>query len=149
MVQPRCAAGKEGDVNERTIYVTAEDRKRLEALLGRPTAAGDRQDVRELVYELQRATLVPAAEVPPDVITMNSTARLRDLDQGSIFEYTLVYPQDADYSKGKISVIAPIGAAMLGYRVGDEIEWSVPAGIRRLLVEAVVYQPEAAGDFSR
>jgi regulator of nucleoside diphosphate kinase len=136
-------------LSERNIFVTAEDRKRLEALLQRPTADWDREDVRELVREIQRASVVAAAEIPADVITMNSKARLLDLDRGSTLEYTLVYPQDADFAEGKISVLAPIGAAMLGYRVGDEIEWTVPGGLRRLRVEEVLYQPEAAGDFSR
>lgn len=136
-------------MSERSIFLTAEDRKRLVALLERPIAAWDRDDVRELVVEIQRASVVPAAEIPAEVITMNSRARLLDLDQGTTLEYTLVYPQDADFAEGKISVLAPIGAAMLGYRVGDEIEWIVPGGLRRLRVEAVLYQPEAAGDFSR
>jgi len=136
-------------LSERNIFVTAEDRKRLEALLQRPTADWDREDVRELVREIQRASVVAAAEIPADVITMNSKAKLLDLDRGATLEYTLVYPQDADFAAGKISVLAPIGAAMLGYRVGDEIEWTVPGGLRRLRVEEVLYQPEAAGDFSR
>lgn len=84
--------------------------------------------------------------IPGDVITMNSRVRLLDLHDGSVLEYTLVYPGDADYAAGKISVVAPIGAAMIGYKVGDEIEWEVPAGRRRFRIEAVLYQPEAAGD---
>jgi regulator of nucleoside diphosphate kinase len=136
-------------VSERTIYMTAEDRQRLEKMLEQPTATHDREDVRELIVEISRATVVPAAQIPADVITMNSRARLLDRDQGEIFDYTLVYPADADFGQSKISVLAPIGAAMLGYRVGDEIEWPVPAGVRRLRVEEVLYQPEAAGDFTR
>ncbi|MCL4836705.1 MAG: nucleoside diphosphate kinase regulator [Thermoanaerobaculia bacterium] len=136
-------------MSERQIFVTSEDRKRLEALLDAPGAALDREDMRDLARELRRATVVPAVEIPADVITMNSTARLVDLDDGAAHLYTVVYPQDANFSEGKISVLAPVGAAMLGYRVGDEIEWMVPAGLRRLRVEEVVYQPEAAGDFTR
>lgn len=136
-------------MSERTIYMTAEDRQRLEKMLEQPTATHDREDVRELIVEISRATVVPAAQIPADVITMNSRARLLDRDQGEIFDYTLVYPADADFGQSKISVLAPIGAAMLGYRVGDEIEWPVPAGVRRLRVEEVLYQPEAAGDFTR
>ena len=105
--------------------------------------------VRDLVVEIQRASVVQAAEIPPDVITMNSKAQLLDLDRDATLEYTLVYPQDADFADGRISVFAPIGAAMLGYRVGDEIEWTVPGGLRLLRFEAVLYRPEAAGDFSR
>lgn len=136
-------------MTNRNIYVTSEDRKRLQALLSRPTDTMDRDDVSGLVAEVQRAVVVPASEIPPDVITMNSRARLLDLDQLTTLDYTVVFPEDADFAAGRISVVAPIGAAMLGYRVGDEIEWVVPSGPRRLRVEAILYQPEAAGDFSR
>ena len=136
-------------MSERNIYVTSDDRKRLQALLSRPTDTMDRDDVSDLVAEVQRAVVVPASEIPPDVITMNSRARLLDLDQLTTLDYTVVYPENADFAAGRISVVAPIGAAMLGYRVGDEIEWVVPSGPRRLRVEAILYQPEAAGDFSR
>ena len=136
-------------MSDRNIYVTSEDRKRLQALLSRPTDTMDRDDVSGLVAEVQRAVVVPAPEIPPDVITMNSRARLLDLDQLTTLDYTVVFPEDADFAAGRISVVAPIGAAMLGYRVGDEIEWVVPSGPRRLRVEAILYQPEAAGDFSR
>lgn len=136
-------------MSDRNIYVTSDDRKRLQALLSRPTEAMDRDDVSDLVAEVQRAVVMPASEIPPDVITMNTRARLLDLDQRTTLDYTVVYPEDADFAAGRISVVAPIGAAMLGYRVGDEIEWVVPSGPRRLRVEAILYQPEAAGDFSR
>ncbi|MDX9736182.1 MAG: nucleoside diphosphate kinase regulator [Thermoanaerobaculia bacterium] len=136
-------------MSDRNIYVTSDDRKRLQALLSRPTDTMDRDDVSGLVAEVQRAVVVPASEIPPDVITMNSRARLLDLDQLTTLDYTVVFPEDADFAAGRISVVAPIGAAMLGYRVGDEIEWVVPSGPRRLRVEAILYQPEAAGDFSR
>ena len=136
-------------MSDRNIYVTSDDRKRLQALLSRPTDTMDRDDVSDLVAEVQRAVVVPASEIPPDVITMNSRARLLDLDQLTTLDYTVVYPEDADFAAGRISVVAPIGAAMLGYRVGDEIEWVVPSGPRRLRVEAILYQPESAGDFSR
>ncbi len=136
-------------MTDRNIYVTSEDRKRLQALLSRPTDTLDRDDVSDLVAEVQRAVVMPASEIPPDVITLNSRARLLDLDQLATLELTVVYPEDADFAAGRISVVAPIGAAMLGYRVGDEIEWVVPSGPRRLRVEAILYQPEAAGDSSR
>lgn len=130
---------------ERAIYLTSQDRDRLQALAQR-TEDRDRGDLASLMYELSRAVIVPAAEIPGDVITMNSRVRLLDLQDGSVLEYTLVYPGDANFAEGKISVLAPIGAAMIGYRMGDEIEWEVPAGRRHFRVEAVLYQPEAAGD---
>jgi regulator of nucleoside diphosphate kinase len=96
---------------------------------------------------LIRARVVPADEVPPDVVTMHSVVSLRDLDAGETEEYELVYPADADVANSRISVLAPIGTAVIGYRLGDVIEWPVPAGLRRLSVEGVV-QPERAGALS-
>jgi regulator of nucleoside diphosphate kinase len=80
---------------------------------------------------------------------MNSTVRLRDLDADETLEFTLVYPRDADPDEGRVSVLAPIGTALIGYRAGDVIQWPVPAGTTRLKVEDVVYQPESAGHYDR
>ena len=76
---------------------------------------------------------------------MHSKAHLIDLDSGEELVYTLVFPNEADLRQDKISVLAPIGTAMLGYQVGDTFEWPVPDGVRRLQVKDVLYQPEAAG----
>ena len=130
---------------ERTIYITSNDFQRLQFIQGM-TEDKDRADLRDLVDELNRAVVVPPAELPADVITMNSRVRLVDLDSGKTHEYTLVYPNDANYAEGKVSIVAPVGAAMIGYRQGDEFEWELPGGRRRFRVEAVLYQPEAAGD---
>ena len=80
---------------------------------------------------------------------MNSRADIVDLDSGETVTFTLVFPADANADEGRISVLAPIGAGMLGYRVGDEFEWQVPQGMRRMKVTKVHYQPEAAGVFGR
>lgn len=88
--------------------------------------------------------MVEPDAIPRDVVTMNSEVRVKDLDSGDIKVYTLVFPSQAR-TKNSISILAPIGTAMLGYRVGDVIEWHVPKGIRRLKVLDVLYQPEAAG----
>lgn len=90
---------------------------------------------------------MPSDEVPPDVITMNSRVKLQDLDSGDEMIYTLVYPSDADTGQNRISILAPIGTALIGYRVGDIVEWKVPSGVKRLKVEEILYQPEASGDF--
>ena len=79
---------------------------------------------------------------------MRSKVRLKDLVSGETNVYSLVFPTEADFSEGKISVLAPIGTAILGYKRGDTIEWPVPSGLRRLKVDQVLYQPEAAGNFS-
>ena len=96
---------------------------------------------------MERAEVVAPRDVPTDAVTMNSTVRLRDLGSGKELTYTLVFPNEADVDQGKISILAPIGTAMIGYREGDVIEWEVPSGLRRLKVEEVLYQPEAAGDY--
>jgi regulator of nucleoside diphosphate kinase len=100
-----------------------------------------------LEQELEWAQVVSPQDIPDDVVTMNSQARIRDLDSNEEMVFTLVFPIDADYERGRISVFAPIGTALLGYRAGDIIEWKVPGGVRRLKVEEVLYQPESAGDY--
>lgn len=136
---------------ETTIYITEIDRQRLEKLIeiaGQRDDAANREYLRKLEHELDMAETVAPAEVPADVITMRSKVRLRDLTSGEEMIYTLVFPTEADSVDGKISVLAPIGTAMLGYRVGSVIEWQVPSGLRRIKVEEILYQPEAAGDYN-
>lgn len=103
-----------------------------------------RAEITALRRELERAEIVPPDEVPPDVITMNSRAQLLDLETNERMEFTLVLPAQADIEEGKISILAPLGTAMLGYRVGDEFEWAVPYGYRRLRVTGIEFQPEAS-----
>jgi regulator of nucleoside diphosphate kinase len=136
-------------MSNRAIYITDNDLKRLRELLEDTTRGNNRAKdaLKNLEAELDRGVLVSSQEVPHDVVTMNSTARLVDLDTGEEMLFTLVFPDDADISAGKISVFAPIGTAMLGYRVGDVIEWAVPEGRRRLKVTEVLYQPEASGNY--
>ena len=135
----------------RPIHITSQDRERLHNLLVELAVADPRKqgDLDALLEELRRAVIVDPRDVPNDVITMNSRAELFDLESGETLTLTLVFPAEANIEEGRISVLAPIGAGMLGYRVEDEFEWKVPAGIRRMRVTRVDYQPEAAGDFDR
>jgi regulator of nucleoside diphosphate kinase len=138
-------------VKEATIYITEVDRQRLERLVeiaGERDGAAEHEYLRKLEHELDRAETVAPEEVPGDLITMRSKVRLKDMNTGEEMVYTLVFPTEADSGDGKISVLAPIGTAMLGYRVGDLIEWQVPSGLRRLKVEELLYQPEAAGGYN-
>jgi regulator of nucleoside diphosphate kinase len=95
--------------------------------------------------ELDRAHIVNPTAVPHDVVTMNSRVRLTDVETNEEQVYTVVFPSESNLSQGKISILAPIGTAILGYRVGDTVEWCVPGGIRKLRIEEILYQPEAAG----
>jgi regulator of nucleoside diphosphate kinase len=104
----------------------------------------EEKHLQELEAELNKAEVVEPQDIPANVITMNSEVYLRDLDTDEEISYRLVLPYQADASQGKISVLAPIGTALLGYGVGDVIEWNVPAGAVKLKVEKI-YQPEANG----
>jgi regulator of nucleoside diphosphate kinase len=75
---------------------------------------------------------------------MHSTVRVRDVASGRSMVYTLVFPSEADLVQGRLSVLAPVGTALLGFRSGDVVEWPVPGGVRRLQIEKVLFQPEAA-----
>lgn len=131
------------------IRITEFDLERLKKLLqdAQYTEYRDSEYLERLQVEINRAEVVAPQDIPVDVITMNSTVCLVDLDTGEEETYTLVFPEDADLKLGKISVLAPIGTAMLGYEMGDVFEWEVPAGKRNLKVKKILYQPEASGDY--
>jgi regulator of nucleoside diphosphate kinase len=109
----------------------------------------DQDHLEELDRELDRAEVVAAEDVSPDVVTMHSTVQVRDLDNKTSTVYTIVFPVDADIDRKRISILAPIGTALIGCRAGDLIEWATPGGTRRLLIEGVLFQPEAAGSGTR
>ncbi|HDP88505.1 MAG TPA: nucleoside diphosphate kinase regulator [Thioalkalivibrio sp.] len=131
------------------IIVSEQDYERLEKLLD-SLPADAFPGKAALEAELERADIVDSKDVPPDVVTMNSTVRFRVSSSDEEFRLTLVYPKDLDASGEKISILAPVGSALLGLSQGDEIEWPSPGGGRlRVRIEEVVYQPERAGDFHR
>ncbi len=133
----------------KSIHITEFDLERLKKLLLEAQYTDYRKSeyLEKLRMEINRAEIVAPKDIPSDVITMNSTVSLVDLDTEEEETYTLVFPENADLERGKISILAPIGTAMLGYRVGDIFEWEVPAGVRKLRVEKILYQPEASGDY--
>jgi regulator of nucleoside diphosphate kinase len=130
---------KERFMNDRPIYVTRLDIMRLRALLRRQTDASlrDQDHLRELLAEIERAIVVEPDVMPPDVISMGSRVYVRDLVTGARSEYTLVFPAKADLAARRLSVLAPLGTALLGSRQGDEVTWEMPGGVRRLRVELV------------
>ena len=127
------------------IIMNAVDYEELSYAIASAGKMSDRSraEITTLRSELERAEVVAPDKVPPDVITMNSRAQLLDLDTNERMEFTLVFPAQANIDEGKISILAPLGTAMLGYRVGDEFEWTVPYGSRRLRVTRIEFQPEA------
>ena len=133
------------------LLLSRIDVERIEDLLERPEYRS--LDTTALRGELERAELVEPGAMPRDVITMNTTALVEVVDdqqQAYAHSLTLVYPRDADGSGDKVSILAPVGSALLGLRVGDSIDWPLPGGRRaRLHVQAIRYQPEAAGQLHR
>jgi regulator of nucleoside diphosphate kinase len=130
----------------RDIFITEEDFEKLGRLLdgARRRNPRDREHVEHLANELDRANVVTPSEIPADVIRMGSHVEVRDLDTGANVVFTLVFPSEANVDHGKLSVLAPLGTAVLGYRQGDLIEWNVPGRTRRLHVERVAFQAEPA-----
>jgi regulator of nucleoside diphosphate kinase len=128
------------------IVLTATDERRLAQLLQAKANELERGTLELLEGELQRATIVDSSQIPDDVVTMNSVVSFEDLETGQRSEVTLVYPSASSGTGGKVSILAPIGSALLGLSVGESIVWPVPGGrSRRLRVTAVHYQPEAEG----
>lgn len=126
------------------IILSRFDQERLERLLDK---VGPRPDLDALREEIERAQVVEPESVPGNVVTMNSVVRFVDEESGLESEVKLVFPGHADVESHRISVLAPVGSALLGLSVGDSIDWPLPNGrTRRMRVLALTYQPEAAGD---
>ncbi|CAQ85772.1 MULTISPECIES: nucleoside diphosphate kinase regulator [Photorhabdus] len=131
------------------IIINELDAERLDSLLEQPAFA-DTSIADALNEELDRAEIVPPAEIPSDVVTMNSRVRFLDLTSSEERVRTLVYPASLQDSSNQLSVMAPLGAALLGLRIGDEISWKLPNGEEtRVKVLELLYQPEAAGEYHR
>jgi regulator of nucleoside diphosphate kinase len=130
------------------LHITEQDLARLLQVVERHIDGRFGPTAQLLEAELERARVVPQAEVPPDVVTMRSLAMFEDQETGKQRELQLVYPDEANPEENKVSILAPIGVALLGLRVGDSIRWPMPGGRHtRFKLLAVKYQPEAAGDF--
>lgn len=130
-----------------SITITRLDLQRLERLLDSLEDFGPAAQALEA--ELARAQVVGHAEVPAGVVTMNSRVHCREEGSGKDYHLTLVYPQDAG-SEGTVSILAPVGCALLGLSVGQHIDWPAPSGkVLKLTLLAVEYQPEAAGEYQR
>ena len=120
------------------IVVTRADLARLRAILrSSGGSVQDREHVLDLRDELDRARVVAEHEISADVVTLRSEVRVLDRTTDTVSDYTIVSPAQANVALGRISVLAPLGTALLGYRKGDEVEWQMPGGIRLLQIERV------------
>lgn len=132
-------------MRKHNLIISSTDRDHLLRLIDSARIGKyETANLDSLERELARATIVDAAEVPRNIVTMNSTVWFRDLDSEEIERYTLVFPREADLDRNRISVLAPIGTALLGYRQRDIVEWNVPSGRRRLEITRVDQPPAAA-----
>jgi regulator of nucleoside diphosphate kinase len=133
--------------NSRKVFITETDLKRLRALLisAKGWNVRDKQHLEGLRAELHRAIVVHPTDIPADTVTLNTKVLMTDLDTGESMTWILVMPGNANFDQRKISVLAPIGIALIGCRVGDVVEIEVPSGKTRFKIDAVLYQPEAAG----
>jgi regulator of nucleoside diphosphate kinase len=123
------------------VYITESDSQRLSGLL--QSLESRNPSARTLRRKLDDAVIVADEAVPSGVITLESRFEVRDLDADNAGEYTLVFPRKADFTRGRLNVLAPVGMALLGRHELDVIEWSAPAGLKRFQVLRVTHQPEA------
>lgn len=124
------------------IVLSRPDVHRLRAILGaRRGSFLDREHLDDLYAELEQARVLDEDLITADIVTIGSEVRVRDSGTGAFGDYVLVLPAHADLGAGHISVLAPLGTALLGYREGDEVVWRMPGGVRRLRIEKV-RQPE-------
>ncbi|WP_166822924.1 GreA/GreB family elongation factor [Thalassoroseus pseudoceratinae] len=135
-------------MSQQRIVITSSDLADIEKAFNSTfaQAIGPQPHMRHLQAELERAEVVDPKDVPSDVVVMRSTVELIDLVDGISEFYTLVYPQEADISRGRLSIFSPIGTAILGYRIGDVIEWQVPTRLRRARIVNVYPHADLAAE---
>ena len=132
-------------MRNRQVVVTQRDAARLRTLLSSyARSARDEEHVEELALEVERAIVVEPEQIPPGVVTMHARVRVLDLATGERRALVLVYPTESDIAANRVSVLAPLGSALLGYHEGDEVEWQMPGGLRRLRIESVARESEEA-----
>lgn len=134
-------------MTDKDIYLTTLDIERLQKLFSDPNLKQQKLYLEKLKGEIERAIVVDPSNILGDVVTMNSRVCLVDVDTNEEMIVTLVYPENANMSEAKISILAPIGTAILGYSQGEIVQWEVPDGTRSLRIDRILYQPEAVREF--
>ena len=124
-------------MNHTPIYITRDDNSKLRLLLATALHSNASASLQKLREELDRAAVIDPAGIPAGVVTMESTVEFEDLGTSEVEEYTITFPDRADVEKKRLSILAPVGTALIGCRVGDVVSWSTPGGVRRLKVRRV------------
>ena len=131
------------------VIITKQDFNRIHRAItaAKATNSIKKEEAEKLLAELKNAKTVEPENIGGDVVTMNSIVKIHFQNNKSTMEFKLVYPSEANIKEKKISIFSAVAAALIGYRVGDEIDWLVPSGMTKIVIDEIVYQPEAAGDF--
>ncbi len=131
----------------KSIIITKVDYTRIKESIKKAldNNAINEKEANALLKKLNSAQLIEPYFVPPNLVRMNSIVRVKFLNHNYETEIQIVYPKDVDSSNDKVSIFSPIAAALIGFKAGDEIEWVVPAGITKMKIMEVVYQPEKEG----
>lgn len=124
-------------MNHNPIYISRDDYSKLRLLIATALHARGATALAKLRDELDRAAVIDPIAIPADVVTMNSTVAFEDLGTSEVEEYTITFPESANVEQRRISILAPIGTALIGCRVGDIVKWSTPGGMRQLKVRRV------------
>jgi len=134
----------------KNIYITKHDLQRLKKLLHDISKGihGKEFSIQELINEMNRAHVVSPKEIPENVVTMNSRVLLREVETGEDMTLWLVFPDKVDAVKNPVSILTPLGTAMIGCKMGDVFTWKSPDGIKQMEVLDILYQPERVGNFS-
>ena len=135
-------------MNHTPIYISREDYAKLRLLVATALHSNASAALEKLRSELDRAAVIDPAAFPADVVTMESTVKFEDLGTSEIEEYTITFPDRANIERKSISILAPIGTALIGCRVGDLVNWTTPGGIRQLKVRRVTQPAPAAAPVS-
>jgi regulator of nucleoside diphosphate kinase len=134
---------------ERNIKITKLDYIRLNNLIAsaRKERTIELKNINVLEYELIRAEKVISEKIDPDFITMNSVVQIYNHNTGNEMSIKIVFPQEADYKKKFISVLSPLGSALIGYKENDTVRYEAPKGEVEITVQKIEYQPEANGEY--
>jgi len=132
------------------LQISNLDYQRLINLLQKikTTMKDDLHNIETLEAEIEKAKRIEPRKMKTNVVTINSDVEVTDEDTGRLMKFKLVYPDEADFKTGKLSVLSPLGCALIGYSEGDVVEFRVPAGSKKVKIGKILYQPEAEGEFS-
>jgi len=134
---------------EGKILITELDYIRLSKLIGtaKMEKSVELKNLEVLANEIKRAEKIDSKKITPEFVTMNSVVQVFNKETKKAMTIKIVYPKEADFKKGYVSVFSPLGSALLGYKVGDSVLFEAPKGKVGITIEKIEYQPEASGDY--